>query len=94
MTGLFFLCLLRGEQSRTAYNDVSITVHGQRFIECNVVPKDATIVDHTWQYVNKSGGPDKRFQNNRQIPICLYGEIEIKGAGVNTDIMFSNPNIT
>ena len=69
-------------------------MHGQRFIEREKVPKDAKVVDYTWQYVNKSGGPDKRFQNNKKIPICLYGEMEIKSAtGLNTDIMFSNVNI-
>lgn len=76
------------------YSDVTTSVHGQRFIERESVPSDAQIVDYTWQYVNKSGGPDKRFQNNKKIPICFYGEMEIRSAnGVNTDIMFSNPNI-
>ena len=76
------------------YSDVTTSVHGQRFIESEAVPRDAQIVDYTWQYVNKSGGPDKRFQNNRKLPICLYGEMEIRSTnGVNTDIMFSNPNI-
>ena len=76
------------------YSDVTTSVHGQRFIEREAVPSDAQIVDYTWQYVNKSGGQDKRFQNNRKIPICYYGEMEIRSAsGVNTDIMFSNPNI-
>lgn len=76
------------------YSDVTTSVHGQRFIERKAIPKDAQIVDYTWQYVNKSGGPDKRFQNNKKIPICLYGEMEVRSAnGVNTDIMFSNPNI-
>lgn len=76
------------------YSDVTTSVHGQRFIEREAVPKDAQIVDYTWQYVNKSGGPDKRFQNNKKIPICLYGEMEVRSAnGVNTDIMFSNTNI-
>jgi hypothetical protein len=30
------------------------------------------MVGNTWRYVNKSGGPDRRFSNNSQIPICLY----------------------
>lgn len=76
------------------YTDVRTEVHGQRFIESEKVPKDAKIVDYTWQYVNKSGGPDKRFQNNERIPICLYGEMEVRSSsGLNTDIMFSNINI-
>lgn len=75
------------------YGDVTTSVHGQRFIENESVPKDATIVDYTWQYVNKSGGPDKRFQNNKKIPVCLYGKMEVSGGGVNTVIMFSKSSI-
>lgn len=84
----------KGKIGALSYSDVSTEVHGQRFIEREAVPKDAKIVDYTWQYVNKSGGPDKRFQNNKKIPVCLYGEMEIRSAsGLNTDIMFSNINI-
>ena len=76
------------------YSDVTTSVHGQNFIERESVPKDAKIVDYTWQYVNKSGEPDKRFQNNKKLPICLYGQMEVRSAnGVNTNILFSNPNI-
>lgn len=88
------LFVLQGNKvGALSYSDVKTSVHGQRFIESDPVPKDATVVDYTWQYVNKSGGPDKRFQNNKKIPVCLYGEMEVSGAGVNTVIMFSNPNI-
>ena len=77
-----------------SYSDVTISIHKQSFIERETVPRDAQIIDYTWQYVNKSGGPDKRFQNNKKIPVCLYGEMEIRSEkGVNTDIMCSNANI-
>jgi len=46
-----------------------------RFVETDPVPQDATQVGTTWQYVNKRGGPDRRFSNNRQLPIMLYGEL-------------------
>lgn len=73
------------------YTDVKTSVHGQRFIETETVPSDAKIIDYTWQYVNKSGGPDKRFRKNRKLPVCHYGEMEIRSdKGINTDIMFSN----
>lgn len=75
------------------YEDVRTSVAGQRFIEREAVPKDAKVIDYTWQYVNKTGGPDKRFQNNKKIPVCLYGKMEVSGSGVNTVILFSNPNI-
>jgi hypothetical protein len=48
-----------------------------RFNEEGRVPGDTQVVGQTWRYVNKSGGPDKRFKDNRQIPVVLYGELHI-----------------
>ena len=76
------------------YSDVTTKVYGQKFIEEEKVPRDAKIIDYTWKYVNKSGGPDKRFQNNKKLPVCLYGKMLVQSAsGLNTEIMFSNVNI-
>lgn len=73
------------------YSDIQTSVTTTRFIESDKVPKDASVVGTTWKYVNKSGGPDKRFKDNRELPICLYGEIELKStSGLNTVLMFSN----
>lgn len=75
------------------YDDISSHPHTTRFIESEAVPKDAQIVGQTWKYVNKSGGPDRRFKDNRQLPICLYGELELTStSGLNTVIMYSNPD--
>jgi hypothetical protein len=63
-----------------------------KFIEDERVPSDTTIVDHTWRYVNKSGGPDRRFVTNRQIPVCLYRELSLQSeGGLNCKFQFSNP---
>ena len=73
-----------------AYGSFSITRRNQRFIESGAAPNDGTIVDYTWQYVNKSGGPDKRFANNRQIPILLYSEVFFSSNnGLNELVQFS-----
>lgn len=73
------------------YESISTSLYTTRFRESQVIPKDAKVVGETWQYVNKSGGPDKRFKNNRKIPICLYGEWELTSKeGLHTIIMFSN----
>jgi hypothetical protein len=60
-----------------AYRDLKIEVRDQRFIEegMSSVPSDAQVVDTTWRYVNKDGSPDRRFNNNTQLPIVLYEEI-------------------
>jgi len=77
-----------------SYSDILSSAHTTRFQESEKVPKDTQVVGQTWRYINKSGGPDRRFKDNRQIPICLYGELELKStSGLNTVIMFSNPNI-
>lgn len=56
------------------YKNLQISGFSTRFIEDESVPRDAQVVDQTWRYVNKSGGPDRRFSNNRQLPICAYSE--------------------
>ena len=48
-----------------------------RYVESESVPSDARIIGQTWQYVNKKGGPDKRFKNNRQLPICAYSQLNL-----------------
>lgn len=59
------------------YDDLSINANTTKFIE-ERPPSDAKIVDKTWLHPNKNGGPDRRFSNNHEIPICLYGELKIK----------------
>ena len=41
--------------------------------------------------MNKKGGPDRRFSNNRELPICLYGEMDFKSSnGLNERIHCSH----
>lgn len=76
------------------YDDISTSTNTVSFIEREIVPSDTKIIKYTWQYVNKSGGPDKRFANNRKLPICQYGQMTLKSAsGLNTIILFSNPDL-
>lgn len=66
------------------YHELSIDVGATRFIESESVPRDAEVVDRTWRYVNKSGGPDKRFKDNKELPICRYEEITLSSrSGLN-----------
>lgn len=67
-----------------SYDDLRFDLDSTRFIEDGHVPRDATVVDRTWRYVNKSGGPDRRFNDNRELPVCLYGEIRLhSNSGLN-----------
>lgn len=63
------------------YKNIVIEKSQVRFIESETVPADATIVDHTWKYLNKNGGPDRRFSDNRQLPVCRYSEYSFKSDG-------------
>lgn len=63
----------------------------QKFLEEEGVPSDSNVIGNTWAKVNKNGSPDKRFKDNYQIPICLYGSIEIKSStGLNEAYCLSN----
>ncbi|BBX84090.1 hypothetical protein MAUB_19630 [Mycolicibacterium aubagnense] len=80
--GLYFLpdrVLIReGNQfSDITYAELRLDSGVTRFIEDNAPPADAQKVDYTWQYVNVKGGPDRRYNNNRMLPIMLYGTIDL-----------------
>lgn len=73
-----------------SYKDLNINVYVSNFIEDEGVPSDSTIVGRTWRYVNKSGGPDRRFSNNPEIPIAKYGYIDLtSNTGLNERICLS-----
>jgi hypothetical protein len=63
--------------AQVLYSELRVKAAPQRFIEDGRVPRDGQQVDTTWQYVNVKGGPDRRFKNNRQFPVMLYGRMEL-----------------
>jgi hypothetical protein len=66
------------------YTDLRISRGVTRFIENEAPPGDAHAVGQTWRYVNKSGGPDRRFNDNRQLPIMQYEALHLTSAsGLN-----------
>lgn len=76
------------------YRTLQISAARQRFIEEDGVPADATVVDHTWRYVNKSGGPDRRFNHNPRLPICLYDEVLLRtNSGLHEVVQVSRSGI-
>jgi hypothetical protein len=73
-----------------AYSSLRLTAGSVSFVEEGAVPPDATVIDRTWKYVNKKGGADRRFKENRQLPVCLYGELSIQSAtGLNELLQLS-----
>ena len=59
-------------------DEFSYTIDNTEFIEKYDVPLDAFVINHTWQYANKSGKIDKRFKFNRKIPITHYSKLTFK----------------
>jgi len=73
-----------------SYLHLELSAASSRFIESEGVPRDAKVVDYTWKYVNRNGGPDRRFKDNRQLPICLYDELTLRSAtGLNELVQVS-----
>ncbi len=87
------LLVLAGNQlAGVPYEHLSATCEHKRFIEEEYQPPDAPLIEYTWRYPKKSGGPDLRFANNRQLPVLDYGRIELRSAsGVHVVLQTSNP---
>jgi hypothetical protein len=88
------LVVAGGRVAGLSYHGVEAVCRQARFIEEDTPPGDATVVDETWRYVNRKGGPDRRFSNNAKLPICLYGEIDFRSAsGLNERIQCSRVDV-
>lgn len=85
------LIIKRGNQyGAIMYKNINCLGNITQFIESGGVPSDSVVVGHTWRYLNKNGGPDKRFSNNYQIPICRYSEYSFQStSGLNEKIATS-----
>lgn len=80
-----------GSVGAVSYSNLKITRRTTQFIESDGVPGDSRVIGHTWRYVNKKGGPDRRFSDNTQIPICEYEELHLSsGTGLNELLQVSH----
>lgn len=77
-----------------SYSSVRFNVETTRFIETEGVPRDSRVVDHTWRYVNKRGGPDRRFKDNIKLPIAEYEAVHFQtDSGLNELINISKVGV-
>lgn len=82
----------RGRFASLPYAELHVENDNTEFIERGRLPSDSPHVRNTWQYVNKSGGPDRRFNDNRQIPVMLYGALSLRSrGGMNIELSTSSP---
>lgn len=87
----FLLVQSRGRVGAVGYDNLSIRTEPSNFVEEEYVPSDTQILYKTWKHPNKDGGPDRRFKDNRQIPVCQYEVIHFSsGSGVNELVQVSH----
>jgi hypothetical protein len=83
-----------GRFGAIGYNDLHIRTQASRFIEDGTPPADAQVVDRTWKHPNKGGGPDRRFRDNRLLPVCLYDVMHLSStSGANELMEFSRTGL-
>ncbi len=83
--------LQSGRYGAIEYASLVVGTGQTNFIEEQGVPQDAQVVGTTWKYVNKGGGPDRRFNNNRELPIAQYGVAELQSTtGLNVLLHISS----
>jgi len=58
------------------------------------MPRDSRVIGYTWKHPNRSGGPDRRFKDNCQIPICQYEAMHLTSdSGVNEIVELSRTGV-
>ena len=82
------------DYAEVPYAALHATANPQRFIEEDSPPGDSQVVGSTWRYANAKGGPDRRFKNNCQLPIMLYGRLTLSSPqGLLMVWDFSRPDV-
>ncbi len=70
-----FFVFQDGVYSAIPYSEIKASLQDLEYVEQESLPSDATVIGKTWKYVRRDGGPDQRFNNNRQLPIVRYGVV-------------------
>jgi hypothetical protein len=72
--------------------EVSMSLVGCKFIgDAAAIPDDAKIVGNVWEKSNKDGTPDRRYRDNRQMPVAFYADLSLTTPdGLNERFHFSN----
>ncbi|WP_242139636.1 hypothetical protein [Sphingomonas sp. TREG-RG-20F-R18-01] len=70
--------------------ELDVSYSGVQFTETERTPGDARLVGKVWAKSNKNGTRDRRFKDNRELPVMLYGEMSLRASGgFNEAFMFS-----
>lgn len=61
------------------------------FVETDAIPRDSRQLSEVWERSNKGGSRDKRFADNRKLPVMEYGDITFStSSGVYEKFMVSD----
>lgn len=84
-----------GQYGIISYSNLNLDARSYIFIEDEALPGDGKVIDKTWKYVNKKGGPDRRFKNNKEIPVLEYELLTMSSnSGLNEQLIFSRLGAT
>jgi Protein of unknown function (DUF4236) len=74
------------------YQNVRLALENSRFVTGDLTaPSDARVIDYTWRYVNKGGGPDQRFRDNPPLPVIETSDVTFSSdLGFSGQLKFSN----
>lgn len=71
--------------------ELSVSFSLTQFVEQEVVPADSRKVGEVWERANKDGSRDKRYSDNRLLPLMEYGELTFRSSsGVFEKFLISN----
>ena len=72
------------------YREITCKAMRLSFVEGDRVPSDSKIIGQTWAFANKDGSRDRRFANNKEIPIAEYAGLNFTtSAGLREEFMLS-----
>lgn len=72
-------------------SELKVSFERTGFLETEFVPSDSKQLSGVWERSNKDGSRDKRFADNRQLPVMEYGEITFRSdTGIYEKYMVSN----
>lgn len=63
------------------YEELEVRLDAIEFPERDQRPNDALFLETRWQKMNKDGSRDKRFKENREVPVYRYAEFALRHPG-------------
>lgn len=79
----FVLVVSKGRDDFAIVNltDLDVSYCKTLFTEAESIPSDAVMIRKMWAKSNKDGSRDRRFKNNRELPVMVYGEVTMNARG-------------